>query len=471
MQNSLTNKENEHYFVFKLANELNKETYINSRFSTLATLSMFSGLFSYLPPIRFSQFQTTPNIYFFGEGIASSGKSIIIDRLQSQFQKSLNKIMNKYRDQIKLLELSAKKPVEIKQEKEKLQKKLFRAVTGNINGASLPPILNRHLNNITITITEIGEAQSFFDYGRHGSGDTDTIKKAWLGETISKHRIHQDGIEYHSKSTLAFCAAIQTMMLDHLFSDDFALTGLTSRILYAQGDQKEKVNGTYNTSFNDDILTIADVVYKWVADNQEQCSIEYFAYNMNSEDYYNFSAQAEKSIKKIEEQNLKIIRSEQRNRITELYQSTLQRQTIHIQKVAATIWFCEKILKKKQIPEFGSTIGDKYVKAAIDLVKNQYEYQFDLMREYDVMHTKDRRIKLMMDSIIKRSKAGKSTSKKIISDNTRDKSKRIEKIEVFQTILNENPHLLTRVRKREKTKHYVAKKHLDEYLDNTGERQ
>jgi len=471
LQNSLTNKESEHYFVFRLANELNKETYINSRFSTLATLSMFSGLFSYLPPIRFSQFRTTPNIYFFGEGIASSGKSIIIDRLQSQFQKSLNKITNKYRDQIKLLELSAKKPAEIKQEKEKLQKKMFRAVTGNINGASLPPILNRHLNNITITITEIGEAQSFFDYGKHGAGDTDTIKKAWLGETISKHRIHQDGIEYHSKSTLAFCAAIQTMMLEHLFSADFALTGLTSRILYAQGDEKEKVKGIYDSSFNEDILTIADVVYKWVSDNQEQCSIDYFAYNMNSEDYYNFSAQAEKSIKKIEDNNLKIIRSDQRNTLTELYQSTVQRQTIHIQKVAATIWFCEKIIKKKKIPEFGSTIGDKYVKAAIHLVENQYQYQFDLMREYDVMYTQDRRIKLMMDSIIKRSKAGKSISKKIISDNTRDKSKRIEKIEVFESILNNSPYLLTRVRKRQKRNYYVATKHLDEYLDNTGERQ
>ena len=471
MQNSLANKESEHYFVFKLANELNKETYVNSRFSTLATLAMFSGLFSYLPPIRFSQFRTTPNIYFFGEGIASSGKSIIIDRLQTQFEKSLSKITNKYRDQIKLLELSAKKPVEIKQEKEKLQNKMFRAITGNINGASLPPILSRHLNNITITITEIGEAQSFFDNGRNGSGDTDTIKKAWLGETISKHRIHQQGIEYHSKSTLAFCAAIQTLMLEQMFSADFALTGLTSRILYAQGDTKEKIDGIYDTSFNQDILTIADVVYKWVADNQEQCSIDYFAYNMNSEDYYNFSGEAEKSIRKIENENLKIIRSEQRNTLTELYQSTLQRQTIHIQKVAATIWFCEKILKKKQIPEFGSTIGDKYVKAAIYLVKNQYEYQFDLMREYDVMHRQDKRIKLMMDGIVKRSKAGKSTSKKIISDNTRDKQKRVEKLEVFQSILNHNSHLLTRVRKREKTKHYVATKHLDEYLDNTGERQ
>ena len=192
---------------------------------------------------------------------------------------------------------------------------------------------------------------------------------------------------------------------------------------------------------------------------------------MNSEDYYNFSGEAEKSIRKIEQENLRIIRSEKRNMLTELYQSTLQRQTIHIQKVAATIWFCEKILKKKKIPEFGSTIGDKYVKAAISLVNDQYQYQFDLMREYDVMHTQDRRVKLMMGSIIKRSKEGKSISKKLISDNTRDKAKRNEKIEVFESILINNPHLLTRVRKREKRNYYVATKHLDEYLNNTSERQ
>jgi len=444
-KNPFQTNQNKNFLSIRLANESMKGNALTHRFCYLFGISTMSGLFGYLPPLRYGNFTTPPNLYFLGEAESSSGKSHLIKNTNDVMHMSFQKREKIEIDDKIFLEKKredSKNSRTVKYKIEKLNEKRFLPFHTDINPETMIPTLQNHKGNLIITCSEGSEAESVIQLEAL-RGNRDCLKKSFLGEYVTKARTHQGNIVYHTQGTISLSLVIQDGLLKKVVGLDFSNSGMTSRLLYCDGNgERSKPQKPSNKPCND-LRKISDVVWKHVFNNLDECSFKYFSHHEDK--HYTISKRQEKLL--TEYHNGIVADLDSKNKTnSSAYTSTMNRKIIHLQKVAMNNFFIEYILDTKKIPKYGMEVPDLYFNDAMGIIDNQIEHQVDILRSYGSDRRMNSDHRKIIDYIETRTVKQLITTGSQLSKSTKCKNERKHKQSMFLEVQSLYPSLFTKAK-------------------------